>query len=86
MVGTANTPPSESLPAVDPSRERGRLRPPENISEQCIKSFKGTCENAVVYDAGKICTKLPPSSDNYSTIKSVRPTSDYQETKLIYGI
>lgn len=28
VVGTANTPPSESPLAVDPSRERGRLRPP----------------------------------------------------------
>lgn len=31
VVGTANTLPSGSLPAVGPSRERGRLRPPENI-------------------------------------------------------
>lgn len=29
VVGTANTPPSESLPTVDPNSERGRLRPPE---------------------------------------------------------
>lgn len=28
VVGTANTPPSESAAAVVPSKERGRLRPP----------------------------------------------------------
>lgn len=33
VVGTANTLPSESPTAVDPSSERGRLRPPEE-SEQ----------------------------------------------------
>lgn len=30
VVGTANTPASES---VDPSRERGRLRPPEWVTD-----------------------------------------------------
>lgn len=29
VVGTANTPLSVSLPTVDPSKERGRLRPPK---------------------------------------------------------
>lgn len=32
VVGTANTPPSESLLIFGPKRERGRLRPPKKDS------------------------------------------------------